>query len=177
MSTVDEIERLFAIAGDEAYGEQVTMAEHMLLTAQTAADAGAPAALVAASLLHDIGHLLVDPDDEYGNHAHAEIGAEWVAARFPPSVSEPIRRHVDAKRYLCATEPDYWDKLSDASRYTLGKQGGPMNAEEAAAFEHEPYWAESVQLRRWEDGFGKSALAPPPDFEAFRLLLQQLAHS
>ena len=147
----------------------------MLLTAQTAEASGAPEALIAACLLHDVGHLLVEPDDEYGKHTHDEIGAEWVAARFPASVSEPVRHHVDAKRYLCGVDPAYYDELSPASQYTLGKQGGPMTGSEIVAFEQLRHHREAVQLRRWEDAFAKQSVTDVPSLEHFAPVLERLA--
>ncbi len=172
---VDEIEALFAAKGGESYGEAVTMFEHCLLTARTAREAGAPDPLVAACLLHDIGHLLVPPDDAYGKHAHDAIGAAWLEDRFPAAVVEPVRHHVAAKRYLCAVEPDYHAGLSAASQYTLRQQGGPMSAAEAEEFEHLAFAADAVQLRRWEDGFAKQDHGTVPEFSEFRQLLTALA--
>lgn len=172
---VDEIERLYLERGSEAYGERVTMFEHSLLTAATAEAAGAADTLVAACLLHDVGHLLVEPDDEYGKHTHDEVGADWLAERFSKAVSEPTRHHVAAKRYLCAVEPGYYDELSPASQYTLSKQGGPMSEGEVRNFERLAYFADAVQLRRWEDGFAKQEAADVPDFARYRPLLERLA--
>ena len=171
---VAEIETLYATGGDEPYGEAVSMREHMLLTAQTAATEGAPDSLIAACLLHDIGHLLVEPDDEFGKHTHDSIGAEWVAARFPRAVSEPVRLHFEAKRYLCAVEPSYHEQLSPASQYTLTKQGGPMSAQEVSRFESLEFHADALRLRRWEDQFGKDEASAVPSFEKFRPLLERL---
>ena len=100
ISVADEVERLFVDCGDEFYGERVTMREHMLLTARVAEDEGASDELIAACLLHDIGHLLVVADDAYGKHTHDEIGVEWVSERFHTSVAAPVHLHVEAKRYL-----------------------------------------------------------------------------
>lgn len=174
-SVVAEIEALYVAKGGDMYGEAVTMFEHSLLTAAAAEAADASDELVAASLLHDIGHLLVEPDDEYGKHTHDEIGADWLAARFPPAVSEPIRHHVAAKRFLCTTEPGYYDRLSAASQYTFSMQGGLMTEAEVAQFESQPFFAAAVQLRRWEDGFAKSAGVGVPEFGRYRSLLERLA--
>ena len=172
---VDEIEMLFEKKGREAYGEQVTMSDHSLLTAQTAEREGASDTLIAACLMHDIGHLLVAPDDAYGKHSHDEIGGRWLAERFPPGVSEPVRLHIDAKRYLCGVDPDYYERLSSASQYTLGKQGGPMPPEEQAAFTATAFHEDAVQLRQWEDGFAKRHHANVPPFDRYRPLLERVA--
>ena len=171
---VEEIEQLYERHGGELYGERVTMFEHSLLTAQTAEQAGADDALVAACLLHDIGHLLAEPDDEYGKHTHDSIGADWLAQRFPAAVSEPARHHIAAKRYLCAIDPFYHDRLSAPSQYTLTKQGGPMTPPEVEAFEQLEYHQEAVQLRRWEDAFGKLDGVAVPSFSHYRSLLEKL---
>ena len=176
-AVVDEIEALFNSRGSESYGERVTMFEHSLLTALTAEQAGANETLIAACLLHDVGHLLVEPDDAWGKHTHDSIGADWLAERFAPAVSEPTRHHVAAKRYLCAIDPGYHDKLSTASQYTLTKQGGPMGSEEIVAFEELDYHEEAVQLRRWEDSFGKLSDVAAPQFSRYRVLLESLVTS
>lgn len=161
---VDEIEELYRGKGHKPYGEVVTLFEHSLLTAQTAEHEGADEELIAACLLHDIGHLLVEPDNEYGKHTHDLIGADWLARHFRPGVSEPPRHHVAAKRYLCAIDPGYHDLLSPASQYTLTKQGGPMTPTEIVVFEQLDHHDDAVQLRRWEDALGKIADVPVPSF-------------
>ena len=173
-AVVDEIEVLFKSRGSESYGERVTMFEHLLLTALTAEQAGADEALIAACLLHDIGHLLVEPDDEWGKHTHDSIGADWLAERFALAVSEPTRHHVAAKRYLCAVDTGYHEQLSPASQYTLTKQGGPMSPEEIVAFEKLDYHGEAIQLRRWEDAFEKLSDVAIPRFSRYRPLLERL---
>ncbi len=115
-----------------------------------------------------------EPDDAYGIHSHGDLGGDWVAERFSPAVSEPVRMHVEAKRYLCATEADYHDRLSGASQYTLTKQGGPMTADEAARFAGRHYAADAVRLRRYEDGDGKRAGVEMPELSHFRSLLEHL---
>jgi len=171
---VDVIAGVFASAGARDYlGEPVSVAEHLLQCGTLASDAGAPAPLVAAALLHDIGHLLSGEGGEYGDIRHGAAGAGWLAAWFPPAVTEPVRLHVAAKRYLCGTEPDYVALLSPASVRTLELQGGPMGADEAAAFEERPCAADAVMIRRWDD-LAKEPGAPVPDFGFFRPLLKSL---
>ncbi|WP_329551308.1 2-trimethylaminoethylphosphonate dioxygenase [Streptomyces sp. NBC_00696] len=175
---VDELAELFAGEGASAYlGEEVTMAQHMLQAAACAEQAGAPDALVAAALLHDLGHFhgpvsgeeLMEGTDNRHSHTGADRLAEW----FGPEVTEPIRLHVAAKRYLCAVEPGYFDRLSQASVYTLEVQGGSMSEVEVAAYEANPYAADGVAVRRWDDE-GKDPEAPTPDFAHFRPLLTAL---
>jgi len=170
---VEEIEALFARHGSESYGEGVTMLQHALQTAALAQAEGADDSLVIAALLHDIGHFLQPTDDSYGYHKHDRSGGEWLAARFGPAVSEPVRLHVAAKRYLCATESDYFGKLSAASVHSLGKQGGPMSATEAAAFAASPHAEAAVRLRRWDDG-GKLDGLRVPDLTHYRQRIARL---
>jgi gamma-butyrobetaine dioxygenase len=104
---------------------------------------------------------------------HGERGAAWLARWFGPAVTEPVRLHVAAKRYLCATEPDYFALLSPASVYTLSLQGGPMAPAEAAAFASGPYAADAVAVRRWDDA-AKDPAADVPGFAWYRPLLRGL---
>jgi phosphonate degradation associated HDIG domain protein len=170
---VEEIEVLFARHGGESYGEGVTMLQHALQTAALAQAEGADDSLVVAALLHDIGHFLQPTDDSFGYHKHDRSGGEWLAQRFGPAVSEPVRLHVAAKRYLCATEADYFGKLSAASVHSLGKQGGPMSVAEAATFAASPHAAAAVHLRRWDDG-GKVDGLHVPNLPHYRERLARL---
>ncbi|MCQ4079145.1 HD domain-containing protein [Streptomyces sp. RB6PN25] len=175
---LDIIERLFEGPGAGEYlGEEVTQAQHMLQAGALAEAAGAPAALIAAALLHDVGHfrgeisgaeLMAGTDNR-----HSHTGADWLAQWFGPEVTEPIRLHVAAKRYLCAAEPDYFGQLSPASVHTLVVQGGPMSEAEAAAFAAHRWGADAVRLRRWDEA-AKDPQAPTPHFSHFRPLLAQL---
>jgi gamma-butyrobetaine dioxygenase len=155
-AAVDEIADLFADAGRRAYlGEPVSIAEHMLQTAAAAQRDGASAQLVVAALLHDIGHLLHGMPQDSAQHgvdtAHEEVGERWLARSFPESVTAPIGLHVAAKRYLCGTDPGYRALLSQASRYTLSLQGGPMGDAEARQFAAAPFARQAVLVRRWDD--------------------------
>jgi gamma-butyrobetaine dioxygenase len=186
MSPVDRLAELFASEGAADYlGEPVTVAQHLLQAGALAAAAGAVPALVAAALLHDAGHLrgadpLADETELSGrdlmagsDNDHGERGAAWLTRWFPAAVTEPVRLHVAAKRYLCATEPDYFALLSPASVYTLSLQGGPMTDAEAAAFAAAPYAADAVAVRRWDDA-AKDPAADVPGFDTYRPLLQDL---
>jgi len=180
---VDLLADLFAEQGGSEYlGEPVTQAEHMLQAAAYAEAAGASNALVAAALLHDVGHLF--KGDSTGgisgaelmagtDNRHSHTGADWLGAWFPDAVTEPVRLHVAAKRYLCAVEPDYFDRLSEASVYTLSVQGGPMNADAVAEFENGPYAKDAVALRRWDEA-AKNPDLQVPAFDHYRALLESL---
>jgi phosphonate degradation associated HDIG domain protein len=158
---VEFIADIFERRGAESYlGEPVTMSEHMLQGAWLAEQDGAPEELVAAALLHDIGHYTSEfgtysPDDVEDKH-HDEAGGEVLAPFFPPVIVECVRLHVSAKRYLCATDPTYFSKLSPASVHTLSLQGGPMSAEEVKEFRRNPFHEEAVRVRIWDEG-GKVA--------------------
>jgi phosphonate degradation associated HDIG domain protein len=156
VSIVDEVVELFARRGGEAYfGEPVSQLEHALQTAFQAEQEGAPDDLIAAALLHDVGHLLSklpeDVADRGVDGRHERIGAKWLSRHFPAPVTEPIRLHVAAKRYLCSVDGEYKRRLSAASIQSLALQGGPMSDDEVREFEASPYARESVRLRRWDD--------------------------
>lgn len=156
MNIVDDLIELFTRRGGEAYlGEPVSQLEHALQTAFQAERAGAAEALIAAALLHDIGHLLPNQPEDLADHGidgwHEQVGAMWLARYFPAAVTEPIRLHVAAKRYLCAIDGEYRGQLSPASVRSLALQGGPMNYQEIRGFEASPYANDSVRLRRWDD--------------------------
>lgn len=173
-SVFDEIASLFTAYGGETYGEGVTIAEHSLQTAVLARAEGAEEALCLAALLHDVGHFLEERDDRFGYHKHDRAGGEWLAVRFPAAVSEPVRMHVAAKRYLCATEPTYVAILSEASLHSLGKQGGAMSAEETVAFAERAFARDAVRLRRWDDR-GKVTGIEVPSLESYRPAIERLA--
>jgi phosphonate degradation associated HDIG domain protein len=153
---VDEIRTLFERSGGSLYGgEEVTQLEHALQAAMLAEEDGAEAPLIVAALLHDIGHLLHDlPDDAPDNGVddiHELLAHNWLRGHFGPEVTEPVRLHVDAKRYLCAAEPGYLTSLSAASQQSLALQGGTFSRDEAHEFEHRPFFEEGLRLRRWDD--------------------------
>jgi phosphonate degradation associated HDIG domain protein len=179
MKTFEEISDLFSRHGGGAYfGESVTQLDHALQAAHFAAEDGAPDELVVAALLHDIGHLLqATPDDlaDWHTDARHEVeGGAWLAKRFSPEISDPVRLHVPAKRYLCATDPGYVAMLSEASIVTLKLQGGPMSATEVMQFEREPFYRQALQVRRCDDR-GKIAGLKIRGLADYRLLLQRFA--
>ena len=169
----------FASEGAAEYlGEPVTQAAHMLQAAMLAERDRAEGALIAAALLHDVGHFAVTMTGHElmsgTDTRHGEAGASWLAQWFGPEVTEPVRLHVAAKRYLCAAEPDYMAALSPASVYTLGVQGGPMQGAELAEFEAQPYAAAAIRVRRWDDQAKEPEVEPPP-FSHFEHVLRALA--
>lgn len=181
MSTADEIMALYARRGAQAYfGEAISMTEHGLQAAYFAQQSHAPDALVLAALLHDVGHLTESVPDDIADWTrdarHERSGSRWLAGRFGPEISEPVRLHVPAKRYLCATERAYFRELSPASVATLKLQGGPMSATEVAAFEAELYWRDAIRIRRWDDQ-GKVAGLQTPGFEHYRAMIDRLARA
>ena len=142
--------------GQSFYDESVTQLEHALQCARQAELAGADPVQVAAALLHDLGHFLVDEHDEQADFLtedllHEEVGATYLQPYFIERLTEPVRLHVPAKRYLCTTDAAYYDGLSRASKRSFRLQGGPMSAAEQAEFERNPHAPDAVRLRRWDD--------------------------
>ena len=179
MNISDEILAIFARRGAGAYfGESVSMTEHALQAAYFARGAAASSALIVAALLHDIGHLVEEVPNDIADWTadahHEEIGGHWLAKRFRPEVSEPVRLHVPAKRYLLATDAEYFAKLSPASVITLKLQGGPMAAHEVAKFETEPFHKDAVRIRKWDDQ-GKVAGLKTPGLRDYRAMIEELA--
>jgi [1-hydroxy-2-(trimethylamino)ethyl]phosphonate dioxygenase len=176
MSTpVDEAIALYARKGQLTYGEGVSMIEHGLQAAFLAEQEDAGPQLITAALFHDIGHLLQSlPEDvaEQGiDSQHESVASAWLSLYFPPGVSEPVRLHVAAKRFLCAVEPRYLAALSSASRLSLGLQGGLMSDAEAMGFAGERFSADAVRLRRWDD-LAKVPARKTPGLEHYRTILE-----
>lgn len=172
MLTVDDCFALLAREGARQYGgEPVSQLAHALQSATLAIEAGEPAAVVVAALFHDIGHLLGDGDSgqaERGIDEHHEtIGATALRALLGDAVAEPVRLHVDAKRWLCFAEGGYWDALSRASKISLDVQGGPFDAAQAASFLKQPHAEAAVRLRRYDD-LAKVRGRATPGLEEFR---------
>lgn len=175
---VDFIADILTRRGADSYlGEDVTMQQHMLQGAWFAEQERADDALVAASLLHDIGHYTGEFGEDYiaqgVDDLHEEAGANVLEGFFPPRVVECVRLHVAAKRYLCATDPGYFGKLSHASVQTLALQGGPMTPDEIAAFERNPYFRDAIRVRRWDEAGKVQDLATPP-FAHYAPLLRRV---
>jgi phosphonate degradation associated HDIG domain protein len=181
MSFIDRLEELFLRRGAEAYlGEPVTISQHMLQCAALAQAEGASEPLIAAALLHDIGHL-AGPGGEYRpddtvDRRHDEGGADVLAGHFPAVVVEAVRLHVAAKRYLCATDASYYDRLTTASQHSLALQGGPFDVAGIAEFEALPFHREAVRVRLWDDG-GKVTGLSVPTFADLRPLLDRVSQA
>ena len=154
---IDAIDALFSSSEGLAYlGEDVTMIQHQLQAGALAVAAGVPDTIAVASLLHDVGHMVGGTDASEAmardvDAHHDATGAQWLAQWFGPDVTEPVRLHVAAKRYLVTAEPGYAATLSPASVHTLRLQGGPMSAIEASAFAALPHATAAVALRRFDE--------------------------
>lgn len=177
-SGVDWIFAIFAQHGAERYGEDVTQLQHALQAAELARLDDAPDTLVAAALLHDIGQFVDGAGDaaevQDRDGRHEDLGASLLAADFAPAVTEPVRLHIAAKRYLATVRPGYAEALSGASRLSFALQGGMMSGAEIAAFEAEPHFAAAVRMRLYDDG-GKRADWAVPSLESHRALLLRLS--
>jgi len=179
MTPAAEVLAIYGLRGAQAYfGELVSVTEHALQAAHFAELDGAPPALIVASLLHDVGHLIdaapEQLEDWKFDARHEAGGACWLAQRFEPAVSEPVRLHVAAKRYLCAGDATYRRLLSPASLRTLALQGGAMTSAEIVRFEAEAYHREAVQLRRYDDR-AKIAGLSTPGLETYVPVIERLA--
>jgi len=152
----NQILQLFELKGNSKYGgEAVTQLEHALQAATLARNEGASDHLIAASLLHDIGHLLHNLPEmasEGGiDNIHEELASEFLNRHFIDAVIEPVKLHVQAKRYLVVVEPGYYESLSQPSKTSLACQGGAMNDSEVEKFENNPFFKDAISLRNWDD--------------------------
>src|SRR5436190_10810971 len=166
-----ELLEIFVGRATRRYGlSGVNQLQHALQAAALAEADDAPPATVLACLLHDVGHMIHrlgdNPAARGVDDVHEQLGADWLAERFSPEVSEPVRLHVAAKRYLCTVEPDYFGKLSADSVRSLELQGGLMSADEVEAFRANPLYAEAVRLRRIDEQ-AKDPRASTPDFDHY----------
>jgi phosphonate degradation associated HDIG domain protein len=170
VSVLDEIRQLFRLKGTLAYGESVNQIEHALQCGALAEAEQASPRLIVAAVLHDIGHMMhrdaAAAVSQGNNDRHESLGAKFLLRHFGAEVADPVRLHVDAKRYLCAQEPGYWEGLSALSRRTLEIQGGPFSADETAKFLQLPHAQDAIRLRRWDDA-GKKPDRPTPSLEHY----------
>ena len=172
MTIVEQIIDTFRRNGDALYdgGEVVTQSQHALQAAHFAEQEGKSSSLIAAALLHDYGHVMDESEDSVDRDVdgrHELIGSRFLEEHFDKAVTEPGKLHVAAKRYLCATESDYFDQLSPVSVRSLELQGGPFTDEQVRAFESNEYYADAVQLRRYDER-AKDPDLHTPDFYHFR---------
>lgn len=179
MQAIDQLFGLFARTGSSEYfGEAVTQIEHALQCAYEAQQAHADEQMIAAALLHDIGHIVEDDraqrEGVVGVINHDDLGGDYLRELgFPERVAALVEGHVDAKRYLTATNPDYYQRLSDASKETLRLQGGPMSEEEAAAWGASEYVRDRLRLRTWDE-LAKVPNREVPGLESYRGLLERV---
>ncbi len=179
-TSVDEVLALYRTWGAEHYDEALSQTDHALQTAACAVAEASTDELVAAALLHDVGHLL-ELEQRSGagglptqDRSHESVGARWLAGLFGPAVTGPIALHVRAKRYRCAVDPGYRAGLSAGSTRSLELQGGPSDAAEVASFESNPGFRDAVRLRGWDDRGKVEGLEVLP-LEHYRPLLERLA--
>lgn len=171
-SILDELESIYSERATRRYGlASVSQLDHALQGADLAVADGEPDALVIATLLHDIGHMIHKLGEQPAKRGiddhHEALGAKFLAKHFDAEISEPVRLHVAAKRYLCTVESDYFARLSDDSVRSLALQGGRMSADELAVFRSEPHGSAAVKLRRYDESAKIAGRAVPP-FAAYR---------
>lgn len=170
------LDRLNQYGHSQYGGEAVSQLDHALQCATLAATAAQPPALVVAALLHDFGHLIHHLGDDAAERGlddhHEERAIPWLKRYFGAAVTEPIRLHVAAKRYLCAVESGYWESLSPASKLSLQLQGDRFTPEAAQAFIAQPYAPEAVMLRRWDD-LAKDPQVQTPSLDHFIPFMRQ----
>lgn len=173
---VDALFRYLKERGQSHYDESVTQLEHALQAAWLAEQQGGSATEIAAALLHDIGHFVMDENDaqssfQESDWCHETVGAELLAPFFTAATLAPIRLHVAAKRYLCSVDADYRASLSPASQRSLELQGGVMSASERLELEQHPQFESVIRVRRWDDG-AKVPDLEVPDLEHYRAHIQ-----
>ena len=176
-NVIDTIFGLFERHGDAHYGENASQTQHALQCAELARAKGCSPSMIVAALLHDIGQFMNDAGNAAELHGidarHEVSGAAFLSDYFGGEVCDPVRLHVAAKRYLCTVDPVYRQGLSAASELSLVLQGGIMTEAERMAFEAEPFFADAVQLRRFDDA-GKQPAWNPPMLASYRPLIASL---
>jgi phosphonate degradation associated HDIG domain protein len=176
---IEQITEIFQSHGAVQYGrEAITQQQHALQCAHLAELAGASPELIAAALLHDLGHLLASSkkadasgEDAASDDLHQYAAIPFLRGVFPDAVLDPIRLHVDAKRYLCHVDPSYWASLSPVSQRSLELQGGSFTTNQALAFVDQRFAGDAVAVRRWDD-LAKDPQATPPDWQHYVQVLQ-----
>lgn len=179
MPTVGSVLDLYARFGADHYGEDVTQVAHALQCAARARRDGASEPLVAAALLHDVGHLVTGERDaawrdDVDDDRHEAVGATLLARLFGPDVAAPVALHVMAKRWRCTVDPDYHEALSAASQASLLAQGGVLDEAARLRFEAHPCFGHAVALRGWDDE-AKDPGVETGAMEDYRRVLERLA--
>jgi len=177
---IDEIFNLYEKFGQADYiGEPVSQIEHMSQAAQLAIDEGYDDEVVLAAFFHDIGHICVMQNGEnsmggYGTKSHEKIGADFLREKgFSERMAKLVENHVQAKRYLTFVSPEYYNKLSEASKKTLEFQGGKMTQQEASDFEKDALFEVSIHMRNWDE-MAKEINMPLIDLEKLKLYAKAL---
>ncbi len=176
---ISEILYLYLHTGEQRFEETgVTHLRHGEQSAYLASQANASDELIIASLMHDIGHLL-DPTHipfHYNgiDRQHEIIGAGYLRRLFPLGVSEPVRLHVLAKRYLYSIEEGYTGRFKQDAQVSLQVQGGKMTADELKEFKRQEYCTDAVQLRKWDDEASHYLDYPIPPITSYRPLIEKL---
>lgn len=176
MDPVNQLQCLFEKYGANAYGEYVTQSQHAVQCASLAEQSHACDAMIAAALLHDVGHLLYNDEitELQLNDRHEFLGAQLLGRLFGEAVAQPVKLHVMAKRYLCGVNDGYYEGLSEASKESLSLQGGPLeDSRQIIAFERNPFFEQALDLRHWDDE-GKDKHHSDDDFARFVPLLNDL---
>lgn len=181
MNPIDEIFHLFKERGQESYfGEPVSQLEHALQCADFAIQGHASNEMIAAALLHDVGHLLHQQGENIADQgidaAHEDLAQSWLSRYFGPAVTRPIALHAAAKRYLCVTDNSYLARLSPAALKSLQLQGGVMNAKEVASFKSDDFASDALCLRRWDD-LAKIQGTNVPRLDHYRMVLESVLNS
>jgi phosphonate degradation associated HDIG domain protein len=182
--SISEITNLYLLHGSAQYGgEAVSQLQHALQCASLAENSRSSPELICAALLHDLGHLLQSTTSNEDHEIkpatddlHQYLVVPFLRGVFPDEVIEPIKLHVDAKKYLCAVDDVYWAGLSAASKHSLALQGGPYTEDEAAEFIKQPYAQDAVNLRRWDD-LAKEPQANPPEWAHYLAMLEGVRQS
>jgi predicted HD phosphohydrolase len=155
--TVEDLLKLYEERGDGHYGQEIAQTEHALQCAALARRDGAPDEMIAAALLHDVGHLIANVQGEENfdlagrDDGHEGLGGQVLLPIFGTNVARPVALHVMAKRWRCTTDPDYYEHLSPGSRATLEAQGGPLSPESRARFEAHQGFESALTLRSWDE--------------------------
>lgn len=177
-AALDELCGIYEKRGAENYiGENISQIEHAYQSAELAERNGEEEDVILAAFFHDIGHLCEGEDmNSYGKISHEKIGANYLRKLgFSEKLARLVENHVQAKRYLCAVKPEYYRKLSEASKKTLEFQGGVMTQEEASAFERDPLFHLSIKMRAWDEA-AKEENKPLPDMKIYRDMAERSLH-